>query len=268
MCDAVDFRSNLLTFLPQVLYVDFESVDEEERRSALEQNPSTTELKEDDVARSLADTNAKDSRQRSERLHAANLDNVAGLVDAMFTDDEDGTRLCSFSYIADLQTQHKEALHTIVMEALQKLQDSKDTNMEEEKAIKAALQVVCTKSDDVAREALRVTQKRLKKIKNLMSSEEANVSELTTMLSAFASDADKLKLDLMTEEMALNEQCMALVGDFELAYADMQTKRLDLFNRFFRAAEKAEGEFKEKITLYVSCGCWWQRRVCRSSMWC
>ena len=260
ICQEEEYRLYLLGFIPQLSYLDFVMVGEDERAKALDTfQDELMILQEKEVIEKTTKDREIAQRKENALLKAANLSVTSNLFEDMLEEDSELSKLRTLpgvnEMLEDFQDKVNEAceeFRTVGLEQYelrkaehQKFADTVARTRDKAAATsRARVEAFLAKRADITAEVLDLARKGGASGKQAdADSKFAGVEEMfeaMKRLRGLLSAVDELSDTLIGFEVKQLESQDKMLNEFESRYGDIKNRNLELQNECFRKVEDCE----------------------------
>jgi len=250
VCNEAEFQASVLAYVDSLQYLDYASIDPEEKHSAKEQYHDE-----------LLDVEEKESVVNQKRQAEAELEkkvtqlDKAGILfahtmfDDMFQDDSDLEKLKELPGVKDkieeFRANFKQMSDDFVQMALEKFAVKK----KEIDDFESAVIKMRAKDDAASTQLIENFNKSNKAVVQTITAQNSVVSrsECQRLARGLLDELDKVCDELMTMELRQVEKFEAMVDEFDNRLVEAKAAALETQQLFFRSVEEQEDKFTQGV---------------------
>jgi hypothetical protein len=261
LCNEEEYRLYVLGFIPQLDYLDFVMVGEDERVRAIDTfQDELMILQEKEVIEKT--TKDREASQKAERalLKAANLSVVQNLFEDMLEEDSELSKLRMIAGVNEMLEDYQDKVNEACEEFRTVGLEQHDLRIQErtmfENTVKKSRDVAASKARSLVED---FKSEKAKTVVEVMSTvariaeEDSKFSGMEDlhhaqkMLRDMLARVDGLADELIGIEVKQLEMQDKMLNEFESRYGDIKNRNLELQNNCFRKVEDDETEYSRQL---------------------
>jgi len=249
MCEDSDYKAFVLAYLKYLRYLDYELVESDKVVAAREQfQDFLQELEEKEGLEEKSNEMQRSQGDYLAKVKAANLHLVDSLIEDIFQDDTEHSKLICLPFMRGLVDAYQTKYSGLVDEFKQSALELNKSMEDERAAFAVAIQKARSSSIMSATALKKEFDRKLKRIRRDVMTGAIHLPALESTLADIAQLNDKLQMRLMGIESETRDDFDELSTHFEVRFGEMKDKLVGLYQKFFRATEDIENAHSEMLT--------------------
>jgi len=250
VCAEPEFRLSVLAYVDSLQFLDYASIDSQEKLNAKEQfHDELLDVEEKESVINQKRAADLELEARVKQLNTAGILFAHTMFDDMFSDDPDLEKLKALPGIKDKVEEFRQTYRTMSEDFIRVAMDKFALKKKEVDDFEASVKKMRTKDDAASTQLIDSFNKSNKAIVQAITAQNSMVSrsECQRLVRGLLDELDKVCDELMSMELRQVEKFEAIVDEFDNRLAEAKTAALELQGIFFRSVEELEDKFVVNI---------------------
>jgi len=250
VCAEPEFRLSVLAYVDSLQFLDYASIDSQEKLNAKEQfHDELLDVEEKESVINQKRAADLELEARVKQLDIAGILFAHSMFDDMFSDDPDLEKLKALPGINDKVEEFRQTYRTMSEDFIRVAMDKFALKKKEVDDFEASLKKMRTKDDAASTQLIDSFNKSNKAIVQTITAQNSMVSrsECQRLVRGLLDELEKVCDELMSMELRQVEKFEALVDEFDNRLAEAKTAALELQGIFLRSVEELEDKFVVNI---------------------